>query len=85
MIFVVFCVDFDIWVCGYVCIRASSVCRKWKQGVKQSLGRRESLSFAGWQMDDDSIARLLRYAYGLKELDMSVSFSLLLLFFAFAI
>ncbi|CBI21400.3 hypothetical protein AAG906_024051 [Vitis piasezkii] len=53
--------------------QASSVCRKWKQGVKQSLGRRESLSFAGWQMDDDSIARLLRHAYGLKELDISRS------------
>lgn len=78
-----FMFDFDICVCGYVCIRASSVCRKWKQAVKQSLGRRQSLSFAGWQMDDDSIARLLHHAYGLKELDMCVSFSPLLLFFFF--
>lgn len=48
------------------------MCRKWKQGVKQSMGRRESLSFAGWKMDDDSTARLVRYAYCLKELDMYV-------------
>ncbi|KAI5319301.1 hypothetical protein L3X38_039009 [Prunus dulcis] len=53
--------------------QASSVCRKWKQGVKQSMGRRESLSFAGWKMDDDSTARLVRYAYCLKELDISRS------------
>ncbi|KAM1502380.1 hypothetical protein TB1_026730 [Malus domestica] len=51
--------------------QASGVCRKWKQAVKQSLGRRESLSFAGWKMDDDSTARLLRSAYSLKELDIS--------------
>lgn len=48
------------------------MCRKWKQGVKQSLGRRESLSFAGWKMDDDSTARQLRHAYSLKDLDMYV-------------
>lgn len=56
-------------VCVY---RASSVCKKWKEGVKQSLGRREALSFAGWKMDDDSTARLLVHAYSLKELDMYV-------------
>ena len=38
--------------------------------MKQSVGRRETLSFAGWKMDDDSTARLVRYAYSLKELDM---------------
>ncbi|XP_050377871.1 F-box protein At5g67140 [Argentina anserina] len=53
--------------------QASGVCRKWKQGVKQSLGRRESLSFAGWKMDDDSTARVLRYAYSLRDLDISRS------------
>ncbi|KAF3438976.1 hypothetical protein FNV43_RR17251 [Rhamnella rubrinervis] len=53
--------------------QASGVCRKWKQGVKQSLGRRETLSFAGCKMDDDSTARLVRYAYSLKELDISRS------------
>ncbi|KAM5576586.1 F-box protein [Rosa sericea] len=53
--------------------QASGVCRKWKQGVKQSLGRRDSLSFAGWKMDDDSTARLLRYAYSLRDLDISRS------------
>jgi hypothetical protein len=51
-------------------IRASGVCKKWKQGVKQSLARRESLSFSGRKMDDDSTARLVRYAYSLKDLDM---------------
>ncbi|PRQ30851.1 hypothetical protein RchiOBHm_Chr5g0029101 [Rosa chinensis] len=29
---------------------ASGVCRNWKQGVKQSLGRIDNLSFAGWKM-----------------------------------
>ncbi|KAM0970740.1 hypothetical protein ACFX13_019021 [Malus domestica] len=53
--------------------QASGVCRKWKQAVKQSLGRRECLSFAGWKMDDDSTSRLLRSAYSLKELDISRS------------
>ena len=50
--------------------QASSVCRKWKEGVKQSLAQRNSLSFSGWKMDDDSTARLVRLAYSLKELDM---------------
>lgn len=53
--------------------QASSVCRKWKQGVQQSLGRRQTLSFAGWKMDDDSTARLVRHAYSLKYLDISRS------------
>ncbi|XP_044469444.1 F-box protein At5g67140 [Mangifera indica] len=53
--------------------QASSVCKKWKVGVKQSLARRESLSFAGWKMDDDSTARLVGHAYSLKELEISRS------------
>ncbi|PKI51632.1 F-box protein At5g67140 [Punica granatum] len=53
--------------------QASGVCRRWKLGVKLSFGRRESLSFAGWKMDDDSTARIVRHAYGLKELDISRS------------
>lgn len=53
--------------------QASGVCRKWGQGVKRSLGRREKLSFAGWKMDDDSTARLVHHAYSLKELDISRS------------
>ncbi|KAB1214749.1 hypothetical protein CJ030_MR5G004900 [Morella rubra] len=53
--------------------QASSVCKKWKQGVKQSLARRETLSFAGWKMDDDSTARIVRDAYSLKDLDISRS------------
>ncbi|XP_057948811.1 F-box protein At5g67140 [Malania oleifera] len=51
--------------------QASGVCRRWRQGVKGSLGRREILSFAGWKMDDDSTARLVRHAYSLKQLDIS--------------
>ncbi|KAL5714116.1 hypothetical protein ACHQM5_016121 [Ranunculus cassubicifolius] len=53
--------------------QASSVCKKWREGVKQSLSRKERLSFAGWKMDDDSTARLVRFAYNLKELDISRS------------
>lgn len=70
-------------ICGFFCllvfvlqIRASSVCRKWKEAVKQSLARRHSLSFAGLKMDDNSTARLVGYAYSLKELDMYVLFVL---------
>ncbi|GKU94764.1 hypothetical protein SLEP1_g8210 [Rubroshorea leprosula] len=37
--------------------------------VKQSLARRETLSFAGWKMDNDSTARLVRHAYSLKEVN----------------
>ncbi|MBA0772039.1 hypothetical protein Gotri_007479 [Gossypium trilobum] len=33
--------------------QASGVCRKWKQGVKQALARRHTLSFAGCKMDDE--------------------------------
>lgn len=53
--------------------QVSSVCKKWKLGVKQSLARRKNLSFAGWKMDDDSTARLVGYAYSLKELEISRS------------
>ncbi|KAF6143973.1 hypothetical protein GIB67_017581 [Kingdonia uniflora] len=53
--------------------QVSSVCKKWRDGVKQSLARRERLSFAGLKMGDDSTARIVRYAYNLKELDISRS------------
>ncbi|KAG2724391.1 hypothetical protein I3843_01G015800 [Carya illinoinensis] len=53
--------------------QASSVCKKWKRGVKRSLARRESLSFAGCKMDDETIARLIRHAYSLKDIDISKS------------
>eukprot|EP00268_Persea_americana_P027728 TRINITY_DN27033_c1_g1_i1.p1 TRINITY_DN27033_c1_g1~~TRINITY_DN27033_c1_g1_i1.p1 ORF type:complete len:222 (-),score=30.13 TRINITY_DN27033_c1_g1_i1:617-1282(-) len=53
--------------------QASGVSRKWRQGVKRSLGRREKLSFAGMKMDDDSTSRLVQDAYCLKELDISRS------------
>ncbi|XP_023006941.1 F-box protein At5g67140 [Cucurbita maxima] len=53
--------------------QACGVCRKWKEGVKLSLGRRESLSFAGWKMDDYSTARLIHHAYSLRQLDISRS------------
>lgn len=52
--------------------QSSSVCKKWKQGVKESLARKQNLSFAGWKMDDDSTARLVSHAYNLKKLDMYV-------------
>lgn len=41
--------------------------------MRRSLTRRESLSFSGWKMDDESCSRLVRYAYNLKELDISRS------------
>lgn len=50
--------------------RASGVCRKWKRGVKLSLGRRERLSFALLKMDDDSTSRIIGRAYAVRELDM---------------
>ncbi|KAK9135929.1 hypothetical protein Syun_015259 [Stephania yunnanensis] len=53
--------------------RASGVCRKWREGVRRSLARRERLSFSGRKMDDESTARLVRGAYNLKELDISKS------------
>ncbi|XP_027361430.1 F-box protein At5g67140 [Abrus precatorius] len=51
-------------------VQASSVCKKWKQGVRESFARRHNLSFAGWKMDDDSTARLVCYAYNLTKLDI---------------
>eukprot|EP01018_Ginkgo_biloba_P013662 Gb_12735 [translate_table: standard] len=50
--------------------QTSLVCRKWREAVKQSLARRDKLSFAGWRMDDCSLARLVQGAFGLKELDI---------------
>ncbi|XP_047945767.1 F-box protein At5g67140 isoform X3 [Salvia hispanica] len=53
--------------------QSSGVCRKWRQGVKESLARKESLSFSGWKTDDDSTTRLVQLAYSLKDLDISRS------------
>ncbi|XP_009403201.2 F-box protein At5g67140 isoform X2 [Musa acuminata AAA Group] len=53
--------------------QASGVCRKWRRGVEESLARKERLSFAGWKVDDESTARVVRAAYNLKELDISRS------------
>ncbi|XP_020217640.1 F-box protein At5g67140 isoform X2 [Cajanus cajan] len=53
--------------------QASGVCKKWKQGVMESLARRHNLSFAGWKMDDDSTARLVYHAYNLTKLDIPMS------------
>ncbi|CAI9110188.1 OLC1v1010167C1 [Oldenlandia corymbosa var. corymbosa] len=64
---------FTIITCFKDLARASGVCRKWRQGVKESLARRDKLSFSGWKMDDDSTTRLVRLAYSLKELDISMS------------
>ncbi|KAI9109443.1 hypothetical protein K1719_019497 [Acacia pycnantha] len=61
--------------------QASSVCKNWKQGVKESLARKQNLSFAGWKMDDESTARLVCDAYNLKKLDMYVSVSFVMLQF----
>ncbi|XP_051117230.1 F-box protein At5g67140-like isoform X2 [Andrographis paniculata] len=60
--------------CLITCFKdLAQVCTKWRQGVEQSLARRESLSFSGWKMDDESTARLVNLSYGLKELDISRS------------
>lgn len=40
--------------------------------MKESLARREKMSFSGWKVDDDSTTRLVLHAYSLKELDMYV-------------
>ncbi|KAF3794332.1 F-box protein [Nymphaea thermarum] len=51
----------------------TGVCRKWREGVKRSLARKERLSLAGWKMDDESTARMVQSAINLKELDISRS------------
>ncbi|KAK9670386.1 hypothetical protein RND81_13G198300 [Saponaria officinalis] len=53
--------------------QASCVSKKWREGVKQSLGRRKSLNFSGCIIDDVSVARLVHLAFSLKELDISRS------------
>ncbi|XP_004511911.1 F-box protein At5g67140 [Cicer arietinum] len=50
--------------------QASRVCKRWKQGVKQSLASKQNLSFAGWKMDDDSTSRLVSHAYNIRKLDI---------------
>lgn len=64
---------FALLTCFKDLAQTSAVCRKWRQGVKESLARRESLSFSGWKADDDSTTRLVLHAYSLKELDISRS------------
>ncbi|XAR74001.1 hypothetical protein NMG60_11008148 [Bertholletia excelsa] len=64
---------FALITCFRDLAEASGVCRKWRKGVRQSLARRERLSFAGWKMDDDSTTRLVLHAYNLRELDISRS------------
>lgn len=73
--FPVYCGELNVVKHGLCCGRGSGVCRKWRQGVKESLARKESLSFSGWKMDDDSTTRLVHLAYSLKELDMYSSIS----------
>ncbi|KAJ0965483.1 hypothetical protein J5N97_026621 [Dioscorea zingiberensis] len=53
--------------------QASSVCRKWRRGVEQSLAQKERLSLSGFNVDDEILARIVHSAYGLKELDISRS------------
>lgn len=64
---------FALLTCFKDLAQTSAVCRKWRQGVKESLARRERLSFSGWKVDDDSTTRLVLHAYSLKELDISRS------------
>ncbi|KAK6152733.1 hypothetical protein DH2020_012372 [Rehmannia glutinosa] len=64
---------FSLLSCFKDLAQVSRVCRKWKQGVEESLARREKLSFSGWKMDDQSTTRLILLAYSLKELDISRS------------
>ncbi|CAI9777451.1 unnamed protein product [Fraxinus pennsylvanica] len=59
---------FSLLTCFNDLAQASGVCRKWRQGVKESLARKEKLSFAGCKLDDESVTRLVLHAYGLKEL-----------------
>ncbi|KAK9163398.1 hypothetical protein Syun_004300 [Stephania yunnanensis] len=53
--------------------QASSVCKGWREGARRSLARRERLSLGGWNMDDESTARIVGYAHNLKDLDISRS------------
>ncbi|KAL3526792.1 hypothetical protein ACH5RR_011448 [Cinchona calisaya] len=64
---------FTLITCFKDLAQASSVCKKWRQGVKESMARKDKLSFSGWKMDDDSTTRVVRLAYNLKELDISRS------------
>ncbi|KAL3525680.1 hypothetical protein ACH5RR_014052 [Cinchona calisaya] len=64
---------FTLITCFKDLAQASSVSRKWRQGVKESMARKDKLSFSGWKMDDDSTTRLVRLAFSLKELDISRS------------
>ncbi|MCO5576985.1 hypothetical protein L7F22_030806 [Adiantum nelumboides] len=52
---------------------ASQVCRKWRGGVQRALMFRVKLSFSGWRVDDNCVARLVEGAYRLQELDISAS------------
>lgn len=71
-VFIKVCVIYIVWFF----VRAGKVCKKWKQGVKESLARKQNLSFSGWKMDDDSTSRLVSHAYNLRKLDMYVFISL---------
>ena len=51
--------------------RASRVCKRWREGIRQALACQSELSFAGWRPDDAAIARLVEGAGSLKELNMS--------------
>ena len=64
-----------------ISIRASRVCRKWREGVRRALMYRRKLSFSGWRVDDECVVRQVEGAYNLHELDMYLSFSLSLTLF----
>ncbi|CAM8992784.1 unnamed protein product [Rhodiola kirilowii] len=70
-----------IWRSGFceICDFDDLGCEKWKRGVEESTGRRWSLSFAEWKMDDVSTARIVGLAYSLRELTCIKPFSPLLI------
>jgi hypothetical protein len=50
--------------------RASRVCKRWREGIRQALACQSKLSFAGWRPDDAAISRLVEGAGSLKELNL---------------
>ncbi|XP_024379850.1 F-box protein At5g67140 isoform X2 [Physcomitrium patens] len=49
----------------------SRACKRWREGIQQSLACQTKLSFAGWRPDDGAISRLVKGAGSLKELNIS--------------
>ncbi|XP_050206412.1 F-box protein At5g67140-like [Mercurialis annua] len=49
----------------------SGVCKKWREAMKVCISSKKSIKFAGFKMNDQSTAFVVRHAYSLKELDIS--------------